>query len=200
MNPTNEFHRRTPGYSIQNGDRIDLDMNAFHRERYADKSIHRIVITEELMVDFDLFAFERMPLVWVGNEHGQFADIGWLTAFSFDHSSQSVKDDSQLFHRASVLGRGTVSCAAGQEKHVSCTNSTGVVRAGRINIFEVNAPLFHGNYLMKDGVVRIDYANGQNRVEKLTTGSLADSEIGCNQAIGCYQRHQSGYARLDKDS
>ena len=170
MNPTNEFHRRTPGYSIQNGDRIDLDMNAFHRERYADKSIHRIVITEELMVDFDLFAFERMPLVWVGNEHGEFADIGRLTAFGLDHASQSIQDDSQLFHRASVLGRGAIGCAAGQEKHVSSTNSTGVVRAGRINIFEVDTPFFHGSHLTKDGVVRIDYANGQTRVAKLTAG------------------------------
>lgn len=145
-----EIHQRTLGCSIQNGDRIDLDMNTFHRECNADQSIHRIVIAEELMVDLDLLAFEGVPLVGVGHEHRQLTNIGRLPALGFDHSRQSIKDDSQLFHRATVLGRRAVGSAAGQEKHVSGPNSSGVVRSGRINVFEVNTPFFHGNHLQKE--------------------------------------------------
>ena len=130
--------------SIQNRDGVDFDVNAVHREGDTDERVHGIIITEEFVVDGNLFAFEGMPLVRVGHEHGQLADVRWLASFGFDHARQSVEDDSQLFHGCPVLRGGTIGCAAGEEQHVASANTATVMRAGRIDVRKINASFFHG--------------------------------------------------------
>ena len=63
------------GASVEDGDGINFNMDAVHGKGHADESIHRIVITEKLVIDLNLLAFERVPLARVSDKHRELADI-----------------------------------------------------------------------------------------------------------------------------
>lgn len=51
--------------SIQHGDRINFNTDVVGRELSADDRVDRIILSEELVVDIDLFAFEGEPIAGV---------------------------------------------------------------------------------------------------------------------------------------